>query len=58
MTEPKACAPPTHDAFDIDIYDCPCGHMYGDHDYRWVNNTMVIVHCETCGVEHHENRTG
>ncbi len=51
-----ACAPPTHHAFDIDIYDCPCGHMYGDHDYRWLSTavhpqkTMIIVGCTMCGV--------
>jgi hypothetical protein len=51
----KACAPPTHHAFDIDIYDCPCGHMYGDHDYSWLSTAvhpekaMLIVRCEKCG---------
>ena len=50
----KPCAPPTHDAFDIDVYDCPCGHMYGDHDYRWgkredgTMGVMRIVRCLTC----------
>lgn len=54
-TRQAACAPPTHNAFDIDIYDCPCGHMYGDHDYSWLSTavhpekTMVIVCCESCG---------
>ena len=48
-----ACAAPTHHAFDIDIYDCPCGHMYGDHEYRWTGgndhgNVMDIVKCSTC----------
>jgi hypothetical protein len=44
------CAPPTHAAFDIDVYDCPCGHMYGDHDYgrRKPGGTMVIDHCTVC----------
>ena len=48
------CSPPTHHAFDIDIYDCPCGHMYGDHDYRWLRTAihpekaMIIIRCETC----------
>ena len=49
------CSPPTHHAFDIDIYDCPCGHMYGDHEYTWLRTAihpekaMVIIRCETCG---------
>lgn len=48
-----ACSPPTHGAFDIDIYDCPCGHMYGDHDYRWTGgndhgNAMDIAKCNEC----------
>lgn len=44
----------THRAFDIDIYDCPCGHMYGAHEYSWLGTAvhpekaMVIVRCETC----------
>jgi hypothetical protein len=51
-----ACAPPTHYAFDIDIYDCPCGHMYGDHDYRLTGGNdhgkmMDIVKCSTCEAE-------
>ena len=49
------CSPPTHHAFDIDIYDCPCGHMYGDHEYTWLSTAvhpekaMVIIRCEKCG---------
>jgi hypothetical protein len=50
------CAPPTHHAFDIDIYDCPCGHMYGDHDYQWTGgndhgNVMDIAKCNKCSHE-------
>lgn len=50
----KSCAPPTHHAFDIDIYDCPCGHMYGDHEYNWLRTAihpekaMIIISCEKC----------
>jgi len=42
------CAPPAHPAFDYDIYDCPCGHMYGDHEYRYVERKMVIDSCVSC----------
>jgi hypothetical protein len=45
------CTPPTHHAFDIDIYDCPCGHMYGDHEYRWTggnDHVMEISQCNEC----------
>ena len=42
------CAPPTLHAFDIDIYDCPCGHMYGDHDYMTVNGEIVALNCNRC----------
>jgi hypothetical protein len=44
------CAPPTHYAFDIDIYDCPCGHMYGDHEYRSISGNLEIVRCVTCEI--------
>lgn len=47
-----ACSPPSLDeyraTFDIDIYDCPCGHMYGDHDYQHCNGTMVLGKCNEC----------
>lgn len=43
-----SCAPPSHPAFDLDIYDCPCGHMYGDHEYHYVERKMVIDHCVSC----------
>ena len=49
---PKPCAAPTMHAFDIDIYDCPCGHMYGDHEYIWCRGVddrkMEIVRCTKC----------
>lgn len=44
----SSCAPPAHPAFDYDIYDCPCGHMYGDHEYRYVERKMVIDGCVSC----------
>ena len=54
MSDREKRAPPTHPAFDIDIYDCPCGHPYGDHDYRWAESfssptgLMIIDHCVAC----------
>lgn len=44
------CMPPTYYAFDIDIYDCPCGHIYGNHDYKWLDpeGIMIIAGCTVC----------
>ena len=43
------CKAPSFPAFDIDVYDCPCGHSYGDHDYgRHANGDMKINHCTQC----------
>lgn len=38
-------------AFDPDLYDCPCGHAYGEHDYDLPverPRRMVIRHCLGC----------
>lgn len=37
--------------FDIDVYDCPCGHPYGAHDYTRANSgarEMLILGCNSC----------
>lgn len=43
-----ACAPIDHPVFDCDVYDCPCGHMYGMHEYRHVDGKMIIDRCTEC----------
>jgi len=42
------CEPPDFETFDIDVHDCPCGHMYGDHDYEYVDGKMHIAECLNC----------
>lgn len=58
MTPPRQpCAPPAPGsdaavAFGVDLYDCPCGHMYGDHEYSYSTSAlatdMVIGRCYRC----------
>jgi hypothetical protein len=43
------CRAPDFPAFDIDVYDCQCGHSFGDHDYgRFANGDMRINFCTKC----------
>lgn len=50
------CSPPTIEPFDIDVYDCPCGHAYGEHEYEWMGHAagpphkreMRIIRCTRC----------
>jgi hypothetical protein len=46
---PPGCRAPDFPAFDIDVYDCQCGHSFGDHDYgRFANGDMRINFCTKC----------
>ncbi len=45
----SACSPPTEHHFDVDMHDCPCGHLYGHHDYEYdAAGVMVILRCDKC----------
>ena len=43
-----SCAVPTEFYFDVDVYDCPCGHMYGSHEYKYDRGLMIIMKCQDC----------
>lgn len=43
------CRPFTGQAFDCDVYDCPCGHGYGLHGYHYDKQGIMVVHvCSAC----------
>lgn len=45
---PKCQPAEYHRVFDIDVYDCPCGHPYGSHDYGTMGGLMLITACLDC----------
>lgn len=45
----RECQSPNFHTFDIDMHDCPCGHMYGDHDYEWGPDKQIkLLKCHGC----------
>jgi hypothetical protein len=36
--------------FDVDVYDCRCGHLFGDHRYvrAPIANEIQITDCFAC----------
>lgn len=51
---PGKCKEPDFEVFDWDVYECPCGHLYGHHDYHCTSRVpghlgrMVIERCLKC----------
>ena len=45
---PRRCKVPDFETFDIDVHDCPCGHLYGDHEYDYKGPRMIIERCLRC----------
>lgn len=44
----ETCRPFTGNVFDVDVYDCPCGHIYGVHDYYYDQHGMQVNSCSGC----------
>lgn len=44
--------PDARNAFDVDVYDCACGHPYGEHEYETKiidgERRYRIFSCEKC----------